>query len=51
MNLEPVDLDAQLSDIETRPLEQRADGFGQLLEQLRAQLEDPDADADPAGPA
>ncbi|WP_166788131.1 hypothetical protein [Cryobacterium glaciale] len=43
---EPVDLAAQLTDIETRPLEQRADLFGQLHEQLRAELED--ADTDPA---
>jgi len=41
---EPVDLAAQLDDIETRPLEQRAEAFGQLHEQLRAQLEEPDTD-------
>lgn len=46
---EPVDLAAQLAEIETRPLDQRADLFGQMHEQLRAQLED--ADTDPTGQA
>ena len=46
---EPVDLAALLTDIETQPLERRAEAFGQLHEQLRTQLED--ADTDPAGPA
>ncbi|WP_166784241.1 hypothetical protein [Cryobacterium gelidum] len=46
---DPVDLAAQLADIETRPLEQRAETFTQLHERLREQLED--VDTDPAGRA
>ncbi|SDM93512.1 hypothetical protein SAMN05216368_1035 [Cryobacterium flavum] len=51
MNPEPesVDLAAQLVDIETQPLEARAEAFGQLHEQLREQLEN--ADTDQAGQA
>ena len=37
---------AKLADIETKPLEQRAEAFGALHERLREQLED--ADTDPA---
>ncbi|MCY7403681.1 MAG: hypothetical protein LH475_03465 [Cryobacterium sp.] len=51
----PVDLAAQLADIESQPLDQRAKAFGQLQERLRAQLEDADvnveADTDQAGQA
>ncbi|WP_166805573.1 hypothetical protein [Cryobacterium ruanii] len=46
---EPVDVAAQLADIETQPLEQRAEAFGRLHEQLLARLED--ADTDPTGMA
>jgi hypothetical protein len=46
---DPVVYTAQLADIETRPLEQRAEAFGALHERLREQLED--ADTDPAGRA
>ncbi|WP_161498914.1 hypothetical protein [Cryobacterium aureum] len=45
----PVDVAAQLADIETLPLEARAGAFGQLHEQLREELED--ADTDQAGQA
>ena len=46
---ESVDLAPHLADIEARPLEQHAEAFSALHEQLRAQLED--ADTDPAGRA
>ena len=46
---ESVDLAPQLADIEARPLEQHAEAFNALHEQLREQLED--ADTDLASPA
>ena len=51
MNPEPesVDLAVQVADIETLPLEARAEAFGRMHEQLREQLED--ADTDQAGQA
>ena len=47
--LVPVDLAAQLAEIETEPLEEHASLFAKLHEDLREQLED--ADAAPAGQA
>ncbi|MDJ0379173.1 hypothetical protein [Cryobacterium sp. PH31-L1] len=51
MNPEPesVDLAGHLADIETQPLEARAEAFGRLHEQLREQLEN--ADTEQAGEA
>jgi len=38
---EPIDLAARLDELESRPLEERAPGYADLLEQLRTRLEDP----------
>ena len=43
MSEQPDELVSQLHVIESQPLEARAEGYAQLYEQLKAQLEQPDS--------
>jgi hypothetical protein len=38
---DPAELTDRLEELESRPLEERAPGYAELLEQLRTRLEDP----------